>query len=344
MPNIRYKYSILIPGWNASQYIKNCVNSLLKNDYSNFEIIIIMGGLDNSYNISLKLKEKYPNKIKVLKQEIPNKNKALNIGLQHVDGDIIVLTDIDCVYQKDWLTKINNIFQNTKYNVITGLYLPFPDRSNSLAEFNRIKIGNNLLNLEDNTIVIGNKLCGANAAFRKEIFFKKIGKFDESIPTGDDKILGITFNKKGDDLYYFRDIYVYTECYSSSLNKFIKRRIRWARDLFITLEKKHIIKLIFSFSVALFKLFYPIIAILFWLAFFNFSYLWLFVLISPWIIFFTLYIVLFYFQLKKLSINVNKRLETNFSNKKAFKIVPILFFAYSIITIGSLIYPKRSKW
>ena len=344
MTNMNYKFSLLIPGWNAEKYIENCVFSLLENSYNNFEVVLITGGSDNSYKLSLKLKEQYPRKIKVLKQEIPNKNTALNTGLKEVEGDIIVLTDIDCTYQKNWLSNINEIFQNEKYNVITGFYLPFPDGKNSFSEFNRIKIGNNLLNFEDATIVIGNKLCGANVAFRKDIFLKKIGKFDESVPTGDDKVLGITFNKKGEELYFFRDLYVYTECYSKSIRKFIRRRIRWARDLFITLEKNHIIKLVISFSIALFKLFYPVIIIIFWLIFFNFSYIWLISLISPWVIFFFLYQIFFYIQLRKLGYKINDQLGTSFSYKKAFKIVPVLFFAYSIITVVSLIYPKRSKW
>ncbi len=344
MTEFEYKLSLLIPGWNAEQYIENCVSSLLENDYTNFEIILITGGSDSSYNISIKLQERFPGKIKVAKQEIPHKNIALNIGLKQVEGEIIILTDIDCVYYKNWLRKINEIFQNKKYNVITGLYLPFPERNNSLAEYNRIKIGKSLLDFEDDTIIIGNKLIGANTAFRKEIFFKKIGYFDESIPTGDDKILGITFNKNGEDIYYFRYIYVYTECYSNSISKFIKRRIRWARDLFITLEKKHIIKLLVSFSIAILKLFYPVIAIILWLIYFNNSIIWFIFFISPWIIFFFLYLIFFYFQLKKLSFKINIQLGTNFSYKKAIKIVPLLFFAYSIITIISLIYPRRNKW
>jgi len=295
MSIINYKLSLLIPGWNADQYIENCVVSLMENDYDNFEIILITGGFDDSHDISLSLQRRYPSKIKVLKQEIPHKNIALNIGLKQVEGDIIILSDVDCVYNANWLSKINEIFQNKKYNVITGLYFPFPEIKNSLAEYNRIKTGNNLLNFEDNSIIIGNKLCGANAAFRKEIFLTKIGKFDESVPTGDDKILGITFNKKGEDLYYFRLIYVYTECYSNSVRNFIKRRIRWARDLFITIEKKDVIKLLILFSVALFKLFYPVLAILSWLIFFNFSYIWLMLLISPWVIFFFFYHVKEYF-------------------------------------------------
>ncbi len=345
MSKLEYKLSLLIPGWNAAHYTENCVNSLLENDYTNFEIILITGGSDDSYNISLKLKKKYPIKIKVFKQEIPHKNAALNIGLKGVTGDIIVLTDIDCVYQKNWLSSINKIFQNQHYNVITGLYLPFPDGKNSLAEFNRIHIGSNLLTYDDEDIIIGNKLCGANAAFRRDIFRRKIKKFDESIPTGDDKILGLTFNIKGEELYFFKDIYVYTECYSNSIIKFIKRRIRWARDLFINkLSKKQIFLLVISFGISLFKLFSPIFALIFWYLFFKSFLSVLLILLSFWIIFYVLYIIKFYLKLKKMSIDVNSILNTNFNYKKAVRIIPLLFFAYAIITLVSFIKPKRGKW
>lgn len=342
MTKINYKISILIPGWNAEIYVENCIKSLLNNDYDNYKIITIVGGTDNSFNICLKLQKENPDRIIALEQKIPHKNKALNSGLKYVDGDIIVITDIDCIYQQNWLSKINEIFQNNKYNVITGLYLPFPDSNNTLGEFNKIKHGYSLISFEHDKEVIGNKLCGANAAFRKEVFLNKIGKFEEFSKTGDDKILGIMFNKQGEKLYYFQDIYVFTECYSNSILKFIKRRIRWARDLFITLEKKHIIPLLLSFFISGFKLFYPIFAILIALIFFSPFYIWLFLL--PWFIFYISYLIRFYFDLKKMSIKVNSQLNLNLSYKKAFKIIPLLFFAYGIVTFISLIYPKRHKW
>ena len=343
-----YKLSLLIPSWNNEKYIMDCVKSLLENDYQNYEIILIAGGCgnDKSYKTAFKLQEKYPGKVIAIKQQKANKTAALNLGLNQTTGDIIVLTDIDCIYQKNWLRKINKIFQNKKYNVITSHFLPFPNQNSPLAEFNNIMNGKNLIGCcESGNVIIGNKLCGANSMFRKEVFLEKIGKFDESIATGDDKILGITFNKNGEQIFYFPDIFIYSECYSNNYKMYIKHRIRWARDLFINpLSKKQILKLLFAFEISLFKLFYPFIAIFIWLLFFNFSYFWLFILISPWILFFLFYHLNFYYKLKRISNFVNSRLEFTFSHNKAFRIVPILFFAYSIITIISLIYPKRSKW
>ncbi|MEE9379171.1 MAG: glycosyltransferase family 2 protein [Candidatus Lokiarchaeia archaeon] len=345
MPN--YRFSILIPSWNDEKYITKCIDSLLSNKYENFKIILIAGGTgkDNSYKCALELQKKYPDKVVAIEQKKGTKNKALNQGLKEVDGDIIVLTDIDCIYQVNWLTRINEIFQNRKINVITSYALPFPNQKSSLAEYNNIKYGYNLVSCcEQGKIIKSTKLCGANSMFRKEIFLKKIGKFDENIPTGDDKILGMTFNKKGEDIYYFNDIYIFSECYSNSMKNYIKHRIRWARDLFIILNKKNILKILMSFGIAIFKLLYPIGILIYWLFFSKLELLFLFLLLLPWFAFFILYLTFFYFQLKKLSIEIKVKLDTTFNFKKAFKIVPILFFAYSIITIVSVVYPKRSNW
>lgn len=338
------KLSILIPSWNGEIYIENCLSSLLENDYDNVQIITIAGGIDQCYDISLKFQEKYHEKIIALKQEIGNKNRALNIGLAKADGDIIILTDVDCMYPKNWLKKINEIFQNTKINVITGLSLPFQHVNNSLAEFNRIRVGYKLVNFPDGQIIIGNKLSGCNSAFRKEIFCKKIGSFNETLKTGEDKILGIEFNKKGEELYYFRDIYIYTEYYSNDLRKLIKHRIRWAKDLFIKLKFNNVPKLLFLLGIGLFKLFYPIFGLSIWIFFFHFSIFNLLLILSPWLIFFLLWVVIYYFNLRFKTKKVNERLGSNFNHIKAYKIVPLMFFVFGIISVKSFINPKKKKW
>ena len=341
---VKYKLSILIPSWNGEKYIENCINSILENGYENYQIISIAGGIDQGYNLSIKLQEKEPNKIIALKQEKGGKNKALNQGIEILDGDIIIITDVDCIYPKHWLSRINEIFQDEKINVITGLNLPFQHHTNSLAEFNRIRVGHKLVTFPDGGVVIGNKLWGGNSAFRKEIFKEKIGTFEEISKTGDDKILGMEFNRNGENLFFFRDIYVYTEHYSNNLKKFIDHRVRWAKDLFIDLKIKDIPKLLALISIGLFKLFYPILAILSLLIFFPLTFLNLILLLSPWIGFLIIYDLRFYFELLNKAKIVNKELDTNFSPKKAFRIVPLMFFVFGLIYIRSYLRPKHRKW
>ena len=342
MLKIDFNLSILIPAWNAEKYIENTIKSLLKNNYENYKIIIIAGGSDETYNLALKLQKENLNKIIVLEQKIPHINKALNIGLKEADGDIIVLTDIDCIFFKEWLSKINEIFQNKKYNVITGTAFPFQDRNNSLAEFCNLTVGYFIASREQAEVIDGGKLCGANSAFRKNIFLKKLGKFNENIKTQDDRYLGLQFNKHGENVFFIKDIYVYTEYYTNNLRKFIRREIRWTRSKLISLNKKTFLQILISLGIGLFKLFYPIVAVLLALLFFNISYILLFLL--PWIMIYFYVLIKYYFKLKKSSIKVYEQLHKKFSYKNAFKIVPLMFFISAIPPVIGYLLPKGDKW
>lgn len=116
------KVSILIPAWNEEKLISNCIESLLNLDYPHKEIIIIAGGSDNTFEIA----KKYENiHVLIFKQEIPNKNKALNVGLKHSTGEIITLSDADCIFPHDWLDNYAKKFCHEKIKVISGNHRPF---------------------------------------------------------------------------------------------------------------------------------------------------------------------------------------------------------------------------
>lgn len=95
--------SIIIPVYNASQYLEQCVNSILHQTYTNLEIILIDDcSTDNSYKICKNFTD---NRIKVFHL---NKNSgqsaARNLGLRKAQGTWITFVDnddyIDCdMYQ-----------------------------------------------------------------------------------------------------------------------------------------------------------------------------------------------------------------------------------------------------
>ena len=46
------KFSIIVPVYNVEKYLKTCINSILEQSYSNYELILVNDGtLDNSGNI-----------------------------------------------------------------------------------------------------------------------------------------------------------------------------------------------------------------------------------------------------------------------------------------------------
>ncbi len=110
--------SIVVLNYNAGDLLLNCVESLKKSSYNNFEILIV----DNisSDNSQTKCKEKFPD-IKLIQNE---KNLGYcggnNVGINHAKGDYIVILNPDTIVDSDWLKEL--IFAYEEFG--EGLYQP----------------------------------------------------------------------------------------------------------------------------------------------------------------------------------------------------------------------------
>ena len=92
------KISIIIPIYNCENYVKNCINSLLEQTYSNIEILLIDdGSTDNSYEVCKKFSMK-DNRIKVFHKENGGVSSARNFGIKVSTGEYISFIDSD-----DWV-------------------------------------------------------------------------------------------------------------------------------------------------------------------------------------------------------------------------------------------------
>ena len=110
--------SIVVLNYNAGDLLINCVESLKKSSYHNFEILIV----DNisSDNSQTKCKEKFPD-IKLIQNE---KNLGYcggnNVGINHAKGDYIVILNPDTIVDSNWLKEL--IFAYEEFG--EGLYQP----------------------------------------------------------------------------------------------------------------------------------------------------------------------------------------------------------------------------
>ncbi|MFA5003210.1 MAG: glycosyltransferase [Methanolinea sp.] len=118
--------SFLILTFNSSQYIQQCLDSVLDQKYGNYEIIIIDGGSkDGTLNILQQYSKESPRFHYFI---YPNTTigKARALGMSHTHGDLIVFLDSDCVlpsstWLKDMLvgfdsTSVAGVFTFGKYN------------------------------------------------------------------------------------------------------------------------------------------------------------------------------------------------------------------------------------
>ncbi len=85
--------SVIIPLYNAEQYISDSINSALAQTCPNIEIIVVDdGSTDNGYEAAKKLESK---KVRVLQQVNKGASAARNYGLKHAKGKYIQFLDAD---------------------------------------------------------------------------------------------------------------------------------------------------------------------------------------------------------------------------------------------------------
>jgi len=95
------KVSIIVPTYNRANDIERVVNSLLKIDYPNYEIIVVD---DCSKDNTTQTLKKFSGKIRLIARE---KNggpaAARNDGIKAAKGRLVAFTDSDCTVSKEWI-------------------------------------------------------------------------------------------------------------------------------------------------------------------------------------------------------------------------------------------------
>lgn len=115
------KISIIIPVYKAEKYIHECIDSILAQTLTEFELILINDGSpDKSGDICDKYAEK-DNRIKVIHKKNEGPSIARNIGINIAKGKYIGFVDSDDVISNDMYEKMyNNIINNNSDIVICG--------------------------------------------------------------------------------------------------------------------------------------------------------------------------------------------------------------------------------
>lgn len=115
---ILYKLSVIIPVYNIEEYIERCVESVLVQDYPNFEVILVDdGSQDNSGNICDLLSEKY-NSISVIHKLNGGLSEARNVGIDAARGDYIVFIDGDDFIDSNMFSELMEFCNTDKYDIV----------------------------------------------------------------------------------------------------------------------------------------------------------------------------------------------------------------------------------
>lgn len=112
------KFSIIIPVYNTEQYLRRCLDSVLAQTYSDFEIICVDdGSTDKSFDILTRYKLKDP-RLKVITQSNKGQGEARNKALETARGEYIYFLDSDDYIEPSLLESALEIFETNDTDLI----------------------------------------------------------------------------------------------------------------------------------------------------------------------------------------------------------------------------------
>lgn len=177
------KVSIVVPVYNTSKYLEECVNSILSQSYEDTEIVLVDdGSTDNSGELCDAL-AKRDARIRSCHKPNGGLSSARNYGIDHSEGECIAFVDSDDVIDRDMIKVLAENMQSNQADMSGMEYLEFFDKLPEVNRKNKIKrITKNL----QGYILQNNRLyCSVRYLYKRDLL-ENI-RFDESIKLGEDQ-------------------------------------------------------------------------------------------------------------------------------------------------------------
>ncbi len=196
------KISIIVPVYNGEKVLKRCIDSILLQSYSNFEVIIINdGSRDKSINIINEYKEK-DNRVKVIDNENRGVSESRNIGIEYSRGEYIQFVDCDDYIERDMIKDILESIENSNADlVMTGIIIDIESLNNTSTSIQTFKY-KNVQGKSNIAMAVLERLDGAyvhslwNKIFKRDIIIENNIRMDENINLGEDLIFNLEYLNK----------------------------------------------------------------------------------------------------------------------------------------------------
>jgi glycosyltransferase involved in cell wall biosynthesis len=174
--------SIITPVLNGIKYLRQCVESVLNQNYPYIEHVFIDGGsTDGTLELLKEYQKKYPEKIVVFSDPKLNKGagEAWNVGWKIAKGDIFGWLGADDFYEPGAISTVVKFFQENP-----DAYFVFGD-CNVVNEKGEVLSTYPKRNYDLKTLINTKNFIPTTSAFYRKEVIKKVGPMDTSVTGGD---------------------------------------------------------------------------------------------------------------------------------------------------------------
>lgn len=173
------KVSVIVPVYNTEKYLKNCIDSLLKQNFEDYEIIVIN---DLSPGNAEEIIKSYNDKKIVYIKNKTNKGIGYNrnLGIKKAKGEYVCFIDSDDYVKEDFISKMYNYSKENNLDLCVCDYVNVDEEGNKLKEFNLSDFC--ITNYEENNKILCEiNLAPWNKLYKKDMLVKNKIEFSETL-------------------------------------------------------------------------------------------------------------------------------------------------------------------
>ncbi len=180
--------SVIIPVRNCRDYIHEAIDSVLKQDYVNFEVIVIDDGSDDYQYSELEKRDK---RIAVHRLSGLGTSHARNIAMTQAKGSYFAFLDADDVwFPGKLIAQVNYCERNPQVGCVFGGFAQWKrDASGQFPPSSSLTTDCHTLRL------LMGQLVGMNTAMIRREVFEQLGGFDESMRIGEDYLFWLKVSR-----------------------------------------------------------------------------------------------------------------------------------------------------
>lgn len=250
---MKNKVSVIVPVYNGENDIEKCLKSILDQDYSNIEVIVVDdGSQDNTRQVVEKIK---CSSIKLIKNPSKGVSSARNYGIDNSTGEYIVFIDADDMISPCFVSTLVGLLDDGKYDCGSVAYSNNFDAIVDCINSSKTIMYSN----EDKYLILTGIYTGADGFVWNKIYKSKIVKnrnvrFNENVSSGEDLLFNNSYFKESNALVHCdAALYYYQLNCNSSINRLSNPKWFDLVDVYLDLLKSEIpdaSKRLFEFNFA----------------------------------------------------------------------------------------------
>ncbi|PUA27570.1 MAG: hypothetical protein B0W54_13475 [Cellvibrio sp. 79] len=233
------KASIIVPAYNAEKFIESTINSILSQDFSDFEIIVINDGSTDSTEEKVKAIGLLDERVKYVAQ--PNSGgpaKPRNVGISHAKGEFIFIFDADDLMLEGKISRSIECLERFPNADLLFTNFSTIDESGHVLKENFLHEYDTLWNLTDgrsvdycylpadkvNPALIKVNFVGTSGVVLRKNSLQISDRFDEALKNSDDRLFWMLFSLKHNFVFLNEVLHQYRILPGSISNQGFVRR------------------------------------------------------------------------------------------------------------------------